>query len=80
MVGVLVAGEMVALFTARGYAGGPVFVVPLVAAFSMASARGRRRTIPTVVAAPAARLVTGDVSGINSLATTRPVVDLPQPD
>lgn len=73
-VGVLAAGGAVAVYAARQYAGGPVFVAPLVAAFFLASARSRRRTVPAVVAGTAALLVTGVVAGTAGGAGWLPVV------
>jgi signal transduction histidine kinase len=73
-VGVLAAGGAVALYAARNYPGGPVFVVPLVAAFFLASARPRVRAVPAVAAATAAVLVSGLVDGTADGAGWRPLV------
>ncbi len=61
--GLVVAAVAVALYAARGYPGGPVFVAPLVAAFFLASARPRGRAVPVVVAATATVLLAGVVGG-----------------
>jgi signal transduction histidine kinase len=74
VVGVLAAGGAVALYAARGYPGGPVFVAPLVAAFFLASARDRRRTVPAVAAVTAALLVTGLADGTGDEAGWLPLV------
>ncbi len=73
-VGVLAAGGAVALYTARDYPGGPVFVAPLLAAFFLASVHPRRRTLPVVAAATAVLLVTGLVEGSADDAGWLPVV------
>jgi signal transduction histidine kinase len=73
-VGMLVAGGAVAVYAAREYPGGPVFVIPLVAAFLLASVRDRRRTVPVVLAATGGLLVTGVVSGTAENAGWLPVV------
>jgi len=74
VVAVLVAGGVVALYAAREYPGGPVFVAPLVAAFLLASARSRRRTVPAVLAATAGLLVTGLITGTAESAGWLPLV------
>src|SRR5262249_13382092 len=74
VVMMLVAGGVVALYAAREYPGGPVFVAPLVAAFLLASVRSRRQTVPAVLASTAGLLVTGLITGTAESAGWLPLV------
>jgi signal transduction histidine kinase len=62
-VGFLAASGAVAVYAARDYPGGPVFITPLVAAFLLARTRSRVRTICAVAAGVAALLFSGLVDG-----------------
>lgn len=62
-LGLVVAAAAVTLYAARGYPGGPVFITPMVAAFCLASARPRARTVPVVVTVTGCFLLAGLVDG-----------------
>jgi signal transduction histidine kinase len=56
-VALLLASAAVGVYAARGYPGGPIFVTPLVAVYSVAALWPRRRSIPVVAAATLTVLV-----------------------
>jgi len=60
---VLMASAAVGVYAARDYAGGPIWVVPLFAVYSVAGCWPRRRTVPVVALALLTVLVPGLVFG-----------------
>jgi signal transduction histidine kinase len=60
-VALMMASAAVGVYAARDYAGGPIWVMPLIGVYSMASCWPRRRTVPVVALALLAVLVPGFV-------------------
>jgi signal transduction histidine kinase len=59
VVALIVSTAAVAVYSAGSYPGGPVFMVPLLAVYSVAASRPRRRSVPLVSVATLAVVGTG---------------------
>jgi signal transduction histidine kinase len=60
---VAVVTAALAVYLARGYPGGPVFVTLFVALYSLATARGRRVAFPVAAVAAGGLVLVGEVAG-----------------